>query len=251
MLHTDAIQSFGKLPMSVPSGASRTAGAPGAYADFAGVDFISFSAHKIYGPKGVGALYAARPEKLAPAIRGGGQESGRRSGTENMPGIAGFGAAAQDVMEGAGVEYPSCASEDGERVALLRERLLQGIKDSMKDVRINSPEAASASGEPGCCSPYILNVSFLGTRGEVIVHDLEQHGVFVSTGSACSNIGKAGKGGGANFGPVPSAIGLTPKEAEGTVRFGLSRTNTEDEIDYALEQLSGAVGRYRRIGAYR
>jgi cysteine desulfurase len=227
-LHTDAIQSFGKLPAD-------------ASAAFRGVDLVSVSAHKIHGPKGVGALCAARPEKLEPLLRGGGQERGRRSGTENVPGIAGFGAAAAG---------PGFLKDAAERAVALRARLMDGITGTIPDVRVNSPVDASCTGEAGLCSPYILNVSFLGTRGEVLLHDLERHGVYVSTGSACSNLGKSGKGG-AGISPVLEAIGLTRQEQEGAVRFSLSRFTTEEEIDYALEHLTAAVARYRKIGAYR
>jgi cysteine desulfurase len=270
LLHTDAIQSFLKLPMDVAS----ASGAGG----FAGVDLISFSAHKSHGPKGVGALYARHPERLVPLARGGGQEGGARSGTENVPGVAGFGAAVSVFAgaEGSGPERAGAGSRAcrsagsapesgaatmafvetgkepgllaaGARVAALRNRLLCGIEDMIPDVRVNSPAEASTSGEAGGCSPYILNVSFLGTRGEVILHDLEQHGVFVSTGSACSNIGKGAK----KMNPVLAAIGLTPQEAEGAIRFGLSRYNTEEEIDYAVERLKDAVFRFRKTGSLR
>jgi cysteine desulfurase len=227
VLHTDAVQSYGKLPIDLSS-----AEGPGG---FAGVDLLTCSAHKAYGPKGVGALYAAAPERLAPLIRGGGQERGLRSGTENTPGIAGFGAAALECLA-------ADRRDAAERAASLRARLLRGIKDSLPDVRVNSPEEASVEGEAGYCSPYLLNVSFPGTRGEVILHDLEQRGVFVSTGSACSNIARKKQN------PVLEAAGLTPKEAGAAIRFSLSRYNTEEEIDYALEQVKDAVTRFRRIG---
>ncbi|MDR0519121.1 MAG: cysteine desulfurase [Clostridiales Family XIII bacterium] len=264
-LHTDAVQSFGKLPIMAGQGAADAGsaghGVPGAadagsrlYSDFSGVDLISISAHKIHGPKGVGALYAKRPEKLGALIRGGGQEGGHRSGTENTAGIAGFAAAANDIrVSGDDGLIASTESDTGQsaahRVAGLRARLLQGIKDAIADVRINSPEKASADGEPGCCSPYILNVSFLGARGEVILHELEGQGVFVSTGSACSNLGK--KGGASKMDHTLAAIGLRLKEAEGALRFSLSRYSTEQEIDHALEHLTAAVKRIRSIGAYR
>jgi cysteine desulfurase len=227
VLHTDAVQSYGKLPIDLSS-----AEGPGG---FAGVDLLTCSAHKAHGPKGVGALYAAEPKRLAPLVRGGGQERGLRSGTENVPGIAGFGAAASERADADGGLRAAA-----ERTARLRARLLGGIMDRIPDVRLNSPAEVSVSGEPGRCSPYLLNVSFLGTRGEVILHDLERRGVFVSTGSACSNIAKK------KVNPVLAAIGLSPREAEGALRFSLSPYTTEDEIDYALEQVEDAVARYRR-----
>jgi cysteine desulfurase len=230
LLHTDAVQSFCKLPIDV------TAAGGAGHRGFGGVDLLSCCAHKIHGPKGIGALYALRPEKVVPFMLGGGQERGLRSGTENVPGIAGFGAAVGD----------SAAGLAG-RVAFLRSRLLRHLEDSIPDARVNSPREASAIGEPGLCSPYILNVGFPGTRGEVILHDLEQQGVFVSTGSACSNIGKGAK----RMNHVLAAIGLTPAEAEGTIRFSFSRCNTEEEIDYAAEKTAAAVKRFRALGTFR
>jgi cysteine desulfurase len=227
LFHTDAVQSYAKLPVDI--------GADG----FHHVDLLSFSAHKIHGPKGVGALYAARPEKLAPLILGGGQENGVRSGTENVPGVAGFGAAAMEAAHG--------LSSAADRAIALRSRLLRGIEDEISDIRVNSPREASGTGEAGLCSPYILNVSFLGTRGEVVLHDLERRGVFVSTGSACASIGKGAR----KISPTLAALGLTAKEAEGAIRFGLSRYSSEGEIDYALEHLKTAVARFRKLGSFR
>jgi cysteine desulfurase len=240
LLHTDAVQSFLKIPLDVTS------------PDFAGVDLISFSAHKIHGPKGVGALYVANPDKLSPFILGGGQEKGLRSGTENVPGIAGFAKAISEATKGDTPQdrrnVPECVIAGSTRNPALdlRKKLLEGIRENIKDVTINSPIEASTTGEPGKCSPYILNVSFLGTRGEVLVHDLESRGVYVSTGSACSALSSN-----KNKADTLSAIGLTEKEREGAIRFSLSRFTTEDEIDYALEQVVDAVTRFRRIGAYR
>jgi cysteine desulfurase len=228
VVHSDAVQGFCKLPMA----ASGSAAAPGP-------DAISVSAHKIHGPKGVGALCCAHPEKLFPLIFGGGQEGGMRSGTENMPGIAGFAAAAREAA--------NTMRENAERVMALRTRLLDGILTAVPDALINSPRIASTDGEPGKCSPYILNVSFPGTRGEVLVHDLESRGIYVSTGTACSSIGK--KGGSGNT--ALKAIGLTNAEADAALRFSLSRLSTAEEIDYTLERLTDAVRRFRRIGAYR
>jgi cysteine desulfurase len=246
IFHTDAVQSYGKLPIDVSSGDG--------FGGFAGVDLLSVSAHKIHGPKGVGALYARRPGKLSPQALGGGQEGGKRSGTENVPGIAGFGAAASEAAAAGGAEAAGREANVADgwqkaavRVKALRERLLRGIMESIDDVRISSPEEASADGEPGKCSPYILNVSFIGTRGEVILHDLERSGVFVSTGAACSNIGK----GPGRVSPALTAAGLTAAEAEAAVRFSLSRCNTEEEIDCAIERVAEAVTRFRRVGSFR
>jgi cysteine desulfurase len=213
-----------------------TSASTNGYGGFGGVDLLVCSAHKIHGPKGVGALYALNPGKVVPALLGGGQERGIRSGTENVPGIAGFGAAVSDDADGV-----------GERVASMRARLLRHIEDAIPDVRVNSPRESSVAGEPGLCSPYLLNVSFSGTRGEEILHDHEQQGVFVSTGSACSNIGKGAK----RMNHVLAAAGLTAAEAEGALRFSFSRYTTEVEIDYAAERLAAAVKRFRTLGTFR
>jgi cysteine desulfurase len=230
LLHTDAVQSYAKLPIDVSSG------------EFQRVDLMSISAHKVHGPKGVGALYAAHTGSVDAIIRGGGQEGGMRSGTENMPGIAGFGVAAEEASDVIG---------RAREAAKVRKYLLDGIIDTVGDIRINSPLESSVSGASGLCSPYILSVSFLGTRGEVILHELESKGIFVSTGSACSSLGKGGVRSKEKMSHVLSAIGLSAKEAEGTIRFSFSKYNTVYEMDYVLENLLTAVKRFRRLGTYR
>jgi cysteine desulfurase len=227
LIHTDAVQSFCKLPINMETG------------EFSRVDMIAFSAHKIHGPKGIGALCVANPRKTAPLIRGGGQESGIRSGTQNVPGIAGFGAAARLMS-------PNMSAR-ARHVAALRQRLLDGIIEHISDVMVLSPRKASESGHPGFCSPYILSVSFLGTRGEVLVHDLERNGIFVSTGAACATLKKSEH----DMNPVLAALGLSKEEAEGALRFSFSGNNTEEEIDYTLEHLKAAVERFRKIGKFR
>lgn len=210
VLHTDAVQALGKVNLSALN-----------------ADMISVSGHKIHGPKGIGALYVKKGVKLPPFMVGGGQERGMRSGTENMPGICGFAEAAR------------LSSENfDERVigmAKVRNYLCQGLKEGLNDIRINSPE-------DGCCS--VLNVSFLGTRGEVLLHTLEQDGIMVSTGSACSS-GKKG------FSHVLTAMGLSAKEIEGAIRFSFSEFNTIDEMDYVIDKVIAAVTRFRKLGSFR
>lgn len=210
VLHTDAVQALGKVNLSALN-----------------ADMISVSGHKIHGPKGIGALYVKKGVKLPPFMVGGGQERGMRSGTENMPGICGFAEAAK------------LSSENfDERVIgmeKVRNYLCQGLKEGLNDIRINSPEN-------GCCS--VLNVSFLGTRGEVLLHTLEQDGIMVSTGSACSS-GKKG------FSHVLTAMGLSAKEIEGAIRFSFSEFNTIDEMDYVIDKVIAAVTRFRKLGSFR
>ena len=225
--HVDAVQSFGKLTTDVESGYLRR------------VDYLAMSAHKLHGPKGAGALYAASPGKLHPMVFGGGQEGGIRSGTENVPGIAGFGACAQ------------AASADivghAKQANLCRRRLLEGITAEIPYVQVNSPEDASVTGKPGCSSPYILNASFIGARAEVLVHELERSGIFVSTGAACSSLGKDGE----KQSTTLAAIGASGEARESALRFGLSWTNTIEEMDFVIERLSAAVARFRRTGLNR
>lgn len=216
LLHSDAVQAFGKVPVDLK----------GAYK---GVDFLSVSGHKIHGPKGIGGLYIRKGIHLPPFLSGGGQERHMRSGTENTPGIVGFGKAAEMGM----------ADFEGRTEAMkkARTRLLEGLLAEIPDIRINSPQDETAS-------PSVLNVSFLGTRGEVLLHTLEQEGIFVSTGSACSS-NKKGRS------HVLTAMGLSDKEIEGAIRFSFSEENTLEEMDYTVEKVKAAVTRFRRLGSFR
>jgi len=224
--HVDAVQSFGKLTIDVESG------------DFRGVDFVAMSAHKLHGPKGVGALYAAEPEKLHPMVFGGGQEEGIRSGTENVPAIAGFGVCAHAAVS----DFVSHAKQAN----ACRRRLLEGITAEISDVHINSPMDASVTGKPGCSSPYILSAGFPGTRGEVLLHELEKSGIFVSTGAACSSLMKGDK----KESPL-TAVGIPEEIREGTLRFGISWLNELDEMDFVVDRLKKAVARFRQTGSYQ
>ena len=209
--HCDAVQSYGKIPIPVRE---------------YGIDALSASGHKIHGPKGVGMLYVSRAGHVLPLLYGGGQERGMRPGTENVPGIAGFARASQLAEEE--------MQRNLQHAAALRGRLKEGILRGIPDVRINGPEDSR-------CLPYILNVSFPGTRSEVLLHMLEQDGIYVSTGSACSSRTK-------NKGSyVLRAMGLSPEEIEGAVRFSFSCLNTEEEIDETLEKLKGAVAKNRKM----
>lgn len=214
--HCDAVQSFGKL--QVPESA----------------DLISVSSHKIHGPKGAGALFVRKGIHLPALIEGGGQEHGNRSGTENVPAITGFGTAAEISAKD--------RDEERQRVSVMRRALLKGLKDNLEDLRINSVEEDGvASGQ--CCSS-ILNISFLGTRGEVLLHTLEQDGIYVSTGSACSS-NKKGQS------HVLGAMGLKDKEIEGALRFSFGRFNEIDEMEIVVDKVTAAVKRFRRLGSFR
>lgn len=217
-LHCDAVQALGKVSVNVGR-------------EYRGVDFISASAHKIHGPKGMGVLYAKKGLNLPPFMLGGGQERHMRSGTENTPGIIGFGKACEIADENF-VQRTSAMKE-------ARQYLLDLIKDQIGDIVINSPQD-----ETGC--PSVLNVSFLGTRGEVLLHTLEQDGIFVSTGSACSSNHSSSKGS-----HVLNAMGLSPKEIEGAIRFSFSEFNTREEMEYVADKLKTAVIRFRKLGSFR
>ncbi|MBN7772766.1 cysteine desulfurase family protein [Clostridium aminobutyricum] len=219
LFHTDAVQALGKIPMS-----------------FQGVDLISVSGHKIHGPKGIGALYIRKGLTIEPYLIGGGQEKNMRSGTENVPAIVGFGHAAKQIREN--FEKRILAMSEA------RNYLLKGIKEEIKDIKVNGVEQDTLSGESGLCSPSVLNISFLGTRGEVILHTLEQADIYVSIGSACSS-NKNGQS------HVLKAMGLNSKEIESAIRFSFNEFNTMEEMDYVLEHVKSAVTKFRKLGSFR
>lgn len=196
--HVDAVQALGKIPFHPVE---------------IGADLASFSAHKIHGPKGIGALYAKQFNLLRPIFNGGGQEGGLRSGTENVLGIIGFGQATKLAQ----------VEENRERVAALRRHFLAGLQGL--PCQVISPADAV---------PHILAVSFPGFRGEVLLQALSSRGVYVSTGAACS--GKKGQ-----LSQVAEAMGLSRELAEGMLRFSFSALNTEAEINYATECIRLAV----------
>ena len=207
LFHTDAVQSFEKLDTDVHK---------------LGVDMLSLSGHKIHACKGSGALYVKKGLHIQPFMLGGGQESGFRSGTENLPSIAGLGEAVRLAEE-----------NKRDRVAQImdvRNYLKQLLADNIEDVTVNSPE-------DGVCS--VLNVSFLGCRGEVLLHTLEQDEIYVSTGSACSSHKKGSH--------VLTAMGLSPEQIEGAIRFSFCEDNTKEQMDYVCEKLKAAVSSQRRL----
>lgn len=217
-LHSDCVQAFGKIPLDLA-------------ANYRGVDLLSLSAHKIHGPKGMGALYVRKGLNLPAFLLGGGQERHLRSGTENTPGIIGFGKAAALAMTNFDARI--------ETMRTCRKFLLEACKAEIPDIRINSPEDETAC-------PSVLNISFLGTRGEVLLHTLEQDSIYVSTGSACASNHASAKGS-----HVLNAMGLSPKEIEGAIRFSFSEFNTIEEMEYTVEKVKAAVQRFRRLGSFR
>lgn len=220
IFHTDAVQAFGKIAM-----------------DDAPFDLISASAHKIHGPKGMGLLYMKKGLKLPAYITGGGQEQGYRSSTENVPGIAGFGLAAK--------KSTADLINKMNRIAEVNEYLRKGITSEIKDVLMNGPEELGFTlYDHGKRCPSVLNLSFMGTRGEVLLHTLEQDKIFVSTGSACASH-KTGDS------HVLQAMSMSHKEIEGAIRFSFSEFNTIEEMDYVIDRTKKAVERFRKLGSFR
>ena len=212
LFHTDATQGFGKMPFDVNA---------------FNVDLASVTAHKMYGPKGVGALYVRRREPrvaLSPLIDGGGHERGMRSGTLNVTGIVGFGAAAQIAKEELAVESATLLS--------LRERLMTGLKDRLPDIQVN--------GHPTLRVPGNLNIAFAGAEGESLIMGLPD--IALSSGAACTS---------ASIEPsyVLKAIGLSDTLAHSSLRFGLGRFTTEEEVDYAINRVSETVAKLREISS--
>ncbi len=209
-LHTDAVQAAGHVPFDVEA---------------LGVDLASLSAHKCYGPKGVGALYIRRAPKvtLAPQVVGGGQEHGLRAGTLNVPGIVGFGAAAALAR--------TLLATEGPRVAALRDRLLQGLSRALDAITVNGSMTARL--------PHNLHVSFAGVDGEALMASLADD-VAVSSGSACASGSRAPS-------HVMTALGAGAVERWGAVRFGLGRGTTADHIDAAVAYVVDSVTRLRAM----
>jgi cysteine desulfurase len=219
VFHTDAVQAFGKIPLNTVR-----------------ADIVTVSAHKIHGPKGCGAIAVRKGVSIKPMIFGGGQEKNLRSGTENVAAIAGFG-------EATSIAVPNLVDRI-RNIDRARNFLLHGIKTEIKDFRINSVEETSAGGEAGFCVPSILNMSFLGTRGEALLHALESDGIYVSTGAACSSNKKG-------MSHVLAAMGLSEKETESAIRFSFSEFNSIIEMDYVLGKLKEHIGRFRKLGSFR
>ncbi len=211
-VHSDAVQAIGKIPVDV---------------DQLGVDLLSLSAHKFYGPKGVGALYVRqkpRRIKLEPILLGGGQERGFRSGTHNVPGIVGLGAACE-ICEAERVE--ECV-----RLAALRDRLQAGLEGRIEEIVVN--------GHPERRLPNNLSVSILHVDGEALLLSLDD--ICISSGSACRSSTP-----GASH--VLKAIGHDDDLGKSTIRFGLGRWTTEEEVDYAVDRVVEAVDRLRAMSA--
>ncbi|MDR2178377.1 MAG: aminotransferase class V-fold PLP-dependent enzyme [Treponema sp.] len=208
-VHTDAVQAVGKIPVDVKD---------------LGVDYLTMSAHKIYGPKGIGALYIRKGCPLLPLIHGGHQEDGLRAGTYNNIGILGFGKAA---------ELAAGQVEDYRReISALRDRLREGLLARIPNIKIN--------GHPRDVLPNTLNVSFPGAEGESILLSMDIMGIEASTGSACAS-------GSLEPSHVLMATGVGPELAHGSIRFSLGWGLAEQDIDYIIETLPPIIGRLRAM----
>jgi len=206
--HTDAVQAVGKVPVSV---------------DDLPVQALSMSAHKLHGPKGVGALYLDRHAPFHPLLLGGGQENERRSGTENVPGIVGFGVAAEKALE---------RLEQRAAVAELRDAFERGVREAIDDVEIN--------GDPENRLPNTTNLHFPGVDGEGLLILLDEAGVCCSPGSACST-------GSVEPSRVVKAMGYSNARARSSVRFSLSHFTTREEVDEAVAAVRSAVEKLRVV----
>jgi cysteine desulfurase len=208
-MHIDAVQAVGKIPLN---------------AGDLGVDYLTVSAHKIYGPKGVGALYVKKGSPLYPLVRGGHQEDGLRAGTYNNIGILGFGKAAE--IAAAEVD------RYGVKMSALRDRLKRGLLEKVPNIKIN--------GHPRDMLPNTLNVSFSGAEGESILLSMDMQGIEASTGSACAS-------GSLEPSHVLLATGVGPELAHGSIRFSLGWGIAEEDIDYIIEKVPPIIARLRSM----
>lgn len=211
LFHVDAIQAYGKYVIRPKK---------------QGIDLLSVSGHKIHGPKGVGFLYIDERVKIRPLLYGGGQQKGMRSGTENVPGCAGLGAAVKEVYTDHEAKI--------ERLYGLRERMIEGLK-ALPGVTINGHEGRENA-------PQIVSASFEGVRSEVLLHALEEKGIYVSSGSACS-VNHPGVSG------TLRGIGVKKELLDSTIRFSFGLFNTPEEVDYCLEVLAELLPVLRRYRA--
>ena len=209
LFHVDAIQGFGKYRI---------------FPSRMGIDLLSVSGHKFHGPKGVGFLYIRNGVKVRPMILGGGQQNGMRSGTDNVPGIAGMAAAAEKVC--------TDMEKKTEHLRCLKKRMAEGLQE-IPEVQINGMALEEGA-------PHILSVTVPGVRSEVLLHALEEKSIYISAGSACSSHKRRPSA-------VLTAMGLPKADIESTVRISFSEENTMEEVDYALQSFGEIVPLLRRF----
>ncbi len=214
LFHTDAVQSFGKIPVNVAA---------------LGVDFLTLSAHKIYGPKGVGLVYVKSGSRLAPMTHGGSQEKGRRTGTENVALIVGLATAMKIAVAKLDSEF--------RRMSELSERFLSKVRSTIPEVTLNGPELVAGRVTR---TPSSVNLSFSGVEGEPLLLSLDLEGIAVSSGSACH-------AGAVDPSHVLLGIGCSPDAARSSVRFSLGRYTTVEEIDHVCAVLPPIIERLRQM----
>lgn len=213
LYHVDAIQAFGKYEI---------------YPKRMGIDLMSASGHKVHGPKGVGLLYMNEKAKVSPIILGGGQQRGMRSGTDNVPSIAGFGQAVKEIYRD--------RSEKNQYLYELKKYMIQRLSE-LEDTVIHGNREDTKS------APHIINVSFVGVGSEVMLHTLEDRGIYVSAGSACSTHKRSKS-------PSLTAIGAAPEEIDSSVRFSFTEENTKEEVDTVIDVLKQVLPLLRRYRAH-
>jgi len=212
VFHTDAVQAVGKIPLNLSKSS---------------IDLLSLSGHKLHGPKGIGVLYVRKGTRLSPYMLGGHQEAGRRAGTENVPGIVGLGKACELAADN--------LEEENSKVKYLRDKLEAAILEKCPDCRLN--------GDPDHRLPNTCNISFEYIEGEAILLMLDKYGICASSGSACTS-------GSLEPSHVLRAMGVPFTAAHGSIRFSLSRYNTEEEVDYTIKKLPPIISRLRELSPF-
>lgn len=212
VFHVDAVQGFGKFRI---------------YPKKMNIDLLSVSAHKIHGPKGVGFLYINDKVKIRPIIFGGGQQKGMRSGTENVPGIAGMAKAVEEIYK----DFDSKV----DRLYAIKDTFIKGVS-GIDGVKVNGLTGRDSA-------PHVVSVSIQGVRSEVMLHALEEKGIFVSAGSACSSNKPA-------ISATLKAIGVEKQYLDSTLRFSFSFFTTEEEIDYTIKQMYDMIPMLRRYARH-
>jgi cysteine desulfurase len=212
VFHTDAVQAVGKIPLNLAKSK---------------IDLLSIAGHKLHAPKGVGVLYVRKGTRLAPYMLGGHQEAGRRAGTENVPGIVGLGKACELAAKN--------IKKENQRVKHLRDKLETAILQNCPDCRLN--------GDKDNRLPNTSNISFEYIEGEAILLMLDKFGICASSGSACTS-------GSLEPSHVLRAMGVPFTAAHGSIRFSLSRYNTEEEVDYTIEKMPEIVNKLRQLSPF-
>lgn len=210
MLHSDGVQALGKIKVAIKR---------------LGVDLYTISGHKIHGPKGSGALFIKEGTKIRPRQVGGSQQKGIRPGTENVPGHVGLGVACDILLDN--------FASDTARLLSLKENFYNQLSDRLDTLKLNGLINENFA-------PHVVNISFVGMRGEVLLHDLESKGIYVSTGSACSSKNKS-------YSHVLRAMGLSEAQMEGAIRFSFNADITEDQVKYAVDTIVNSVKSLEKI----